>query len=107
MSKDDHEDCCDEDDDDTDTFTEENHCYQVLHRLRGHSGKKYWKYAENIFDWLTGCVKIFKKAYEFYHLGKFIPEHKRGKDVDLFRGEVRAFSKKKTYGKNGHMKSCH
>ena len=37
----------------------------------------------------TGCVKIFKKAYEFDHLGKFIPEHKRGKDVDLFRGEVR------------------
>ena len=36
----------------------------------------------------TGCVKILKKAYEFDHLGKFIPEHKRGKDVDLFRGEA-------------------
>ena len=35
----------------------------------------------------TGCVKILKKAYEFDHLGKFIPENKRGKDVDLFRGE--------------------
>jgi len=34
----------------------------------------------------TGCVKILKKAYEFDHLGKFIPLHKRGKDVDLFRG---------------------
>jgi len=34
----------------------------------------------------TGCVKILKKAYEFDHLGRFIPEHKRGKDVDLFRG---------------------
>jgi hypothetical protein len=36
----------------------------------------------------TGCVKILKKAYEFDHLGKFIPENKRGKDVDLFRGEL-------------------
>jgi hypothetical protein len=36
----------------------------------------------------TGCVKILKKAYEFDHLGKFIAENKRGKDVDLFRGEV-------------------
>ena len=35
----------------------------------------------------TGCVKILKKAYEFDHLGKFIPENKRGKDVDLFRGK--------------------
>ena len=35
----------------------------------------------------TGCVKILKKAYEFDHLGKFIPENKRGKDIDLFRGE--------------------
>ena len=34
----------------------------------------------------TGCVKILKKAYEFDHLGKFIPLHKRGQDVDLFRG---------------------
>ena len=34
----------------------------------------------------TGCVKIVKKAYEFDHIGKFIPENKRGKDVDLFRG---------------------
>ena len=48
----------------------------------------------------TGCVKIFKKAYEFDHLGKFIPEHKRGKDVDLFRGEVRAFGKEETKWQN-------
>ena len=39
----------------------------------------------------TGCVKILKKAYEFDHLGKFIPENKRGKDVDLFRGELSLF----------------
>ena len=35
----------------------------------------------------TGCVKILKRAFDFDHLGKFIPEHKRGQDVDLFRGE--------------------
>ena len=35
----------------------------------------------------TGCVKILKRAYEFDHLGKFIPEHKRGQNVDLFRGQ--------------------
>merc|ERR1712106_913022 len=34
----------------------------------------------------TGCVKILKRAFDFDHLGKFIPEHKRGQDVDLFRG---------------------
>ena len=39
----------------------------------------------------TGCVKILKKAYEFDHLGKFIPENKRGKDVYLFRGELSLF----------------
>ena len=49
MSKDDHEDCCDEDDDDTDNLTEENQCYQVLHRLRGHPGKKYGNMGEIYF----------------------------------------------------------
>ena len=39
----------------------------------------------------TGCVKILKKAYELDHLGKFIPVNKRGKDVDLFRGELSLF----------------
>merc|ERR1712168_1591243 len=34
----------------------------------------------------TGCVKIYKKAYEYDHLGNFIPEHKRGPDIQLFRG---------------------
>ena len=42
----------------------------------------------------TGCVKIVKKAYEFDHLGHFIPLHKRGwmsiflevnsADIDVF-----------------------
>ena len=36
----------------------------------------------------TGCVKIVNKAFEFDHLGKFIPAHKRAKDVDLFRGDT-------------------
>ena len=36
----------------------------------------------------TGCVKILKTAYEFDHLGEFIPPHKRGHDVDLFRGNI-------------------
>ena len=36
----------------------------------------------------TGCVKILKIAYEFDHLGEFIPVHKRGQDVDLFRGKL-------------------
>ena len=36
----------------------------------------------------TGCVKIVNKAFEFDHLGKFIPAHKRAKDVDLFRGNT-------------------
>merc|ERR1719244_1621900 len=34
----------------------------------------------------TGCVKIYKKAYEYDHLGEFIPEHRRGPDIQLFRG---------------------
>lgn len=34
----------------------------------------------------TGCVKIYKKAYEFDPMGKFIPPDKRGADVQLFRG---------------------
>ena len=33
----------------------------------------------------TGCVKILKKALDFDYDGKYIPEHKRGPDVDLFR----------------------
>ena len=35
----------------------------------------------------TGCVKIYKKAPEFDpYTGDFIAEHKRGPDVQLFRG---------------------
>merc|ERR1719270_581370 len=34
----------------------------------------------------TGCVKILRKALDFNHDGKYIPEHKRGPDIDLFRG---------------------
>ena len=33
----------------------------------------------------TGCVKILRKALDFDKNGKYIPEHKRGPDVDLFR----------------------
>ena len=35
----------------------------------------------------TGCVKIVKSAKEFDpSTGKFIPEEKRAKSVDLFKG---------------------
>ena len=35
----------------------------------------------------TGCVKIVKRAKEFDpSTGKFIPEEKRAKSVDLFKG---------------------
>ena len=37
----------------------------------------------------TGCVKIVKRAKEFdEHTGKFIPEEKRAKSVDLFKGRI-------------------
>ena len=36
----------------------------------------------------TGCVKIVKRAKEFDpSTGKFIPEEKRAKSVDLFKGK--------------------
>ena len=35
----------------------------------------------------TGCVKILRKALDFNHDGKYIPEHKRGPDIDLFRNQ--------------------
>jgi len=35
----------------------------------------------------TGCVKIYKKADEYDpDTGKFIPQHKRGPEKQLFRG---------------------
>merc|ERR1719481_603484 len=35
----------------------------------------------------SGCVKIYKKSPEFdVYTGEFIPEHRRGPDVQLFRG---------------------
>ena len=35
----------------------------------------------------TGCVKIVKRAKEFDpDTGKFIPEERRAKSVDLFKG---------------------
>ena len=33
----------------------------------------------------TGCVKILKKSLDFDFYGKYIPEHKRGPNQDLFR----------------------
>ena len=37
----------------------------------------------------TGCVKIVKKAPEFDpSTGKYIPEEKRVKSVDLFKGKL-------------------
>ena len=37
----------------------------------------------------TGCVKIVKRAKEFDpSTGKFIPEEKRAKSVDLFKGRL-------------------
>lgn len=35
----------------------------------------------------TGCVKIYKKAEEYDESGRFIPLHKRGPEIPLFRGE--------------------
>ena len=35
----------------------------------------------------TGCLKIFKKAAQFDQFGAFIPPHRRGDDIQLFRGE--------------------
>ena len=37
----------------------------------------------------TGCLKIFKKAEGFDPSGNFIPPHKRGTDIQLFRGNNR------------------
>ena len=39
----------------------------------------------------TGCVKILKKAHEFDYLGEFIPPHKRGPDINLFRGKQKLY----------------
>ena len=43
----------------------------------------------------TGCVKILRKALDFNHDGKYIPEHKRGPDIDLFRNQSVSQSKSK------------
>ena len=34
----------------------------------------------------TGCVKIYKKADEYDEDGRFIPLHRRGPEIPLFRG---------------------
>ena len=34
----------------------------------------------------TGCLKIFKKAAQFDEYNTFIPPHRRGEDIQLFRG---------------------
>ena len=47
----------------------------------------------------TGCLKIFKKAEGFDHNGNFIPPHKRGTDIQLFRGkqtDIQLFRGKQT-----------
>ena len=36
----------------------------------------------------TACVKIYKKPEGFDANGYFVPLHKRGPDVQLFRGEA-------------------
>ena len=58
-----------------------------------------WSFVKIIFDYVpknqgnsvecgmnTGCVKMYKKPYEFSPMGVFIPPHKRGPDLQLFRG---------------------
>ena len=35
----------------------------------------------------TGCLKIFKKAAQFDEYNTFIPPHRRGEDIQLFRGD--------------------
>ena len=45
----------------------------------------------------TGCVKIVKRAKEFDpSTGKFIPEEKRAKSVDLFKGRRLSYLENKT-----------
>merc|ERR1712062_144866 len=34
----------------------------------------------------TGCVKIYKKPRDTDSRGKYIPKHKRGPDVEVFKG---------------------
>jgi hypothetical protein len=71
--------------------------HKVLHRPRDHTGLFIWQ--NNFFQYFpknqgnsvecgmnTGCVKIYKKPYEFSPMGVFIPPHKRGPDLQLFRG---------------------
>ena len=38
-----------------------------------------------------GCVKIYKKPRDTDSRGKYIPKHKRGPDVELFKGERHGF----------------
>ena len=70
--------------------------HQVLHRPRDHTGLFIWQNFLNISPFNqgnsvecgmnTGCVKIYKKPYEFSPMGVFIPPHKREPDLQLFRG---------------------
>ena len=36
---------------------------------------------------IAGCVKIYKKPRDTDSRGKYIPKHKRGPDVELFKGQ--------------------
>ena len=38
-----------------------------------------------------GCVKIYKKPRDTDSRGKYIPKHKRGPDVELFKGKRHGF----------------
>ena len=55
-----------------------------------------------------GCVKIYKKPRDTDSRGKYIPKHKRGPDVELFKGERHGFlslSLLKNYQKKNISKS--
>ena len=39
-----------------------------------------------------GCVKIYKKPRDTDSRGKYIPKHKRGPDVELFKGDFLSLS---------------
>ena len=47
----------------------------------------------NVAKNCVGCVKIYKKPRDTDSRGKYIPKHKRGPDVELFKGENLFFLK--------------
>merc|ERR1719410_1363558 len=59
---------------------------RLSHSIRCYTDLEATQAASVECGMATGCVKILRKALDFDHYGRYIPEHKRGPDVDLFRG---------------------